>query len=721
MHQNRRGKPKLKYIEIQRVAYPKHGYLGRDAADSQPSGGEAVTASVECFRRRLGFLDARQDFVAEFEGQSMERQAYRDSTAGPLSDEEISDLRMLVAGTVADTGAEFLRALVQHLAAAMRTNHAFVAEFVKPSSVRSLAYWSKGRIVENVEFDIAGTPCEAVYDGGLCHFPSGVQARCPAAAPGIDSYLGVPLTGKDGMVLGHLCVLDEAPLPPEPRKLHLFQIFAARAAAEVERLRLESQLRASEERLRDLFDEAPIAYVHEGLDSRFIRANRTAQRILGISPDEVQGMVGISLCADSDDAQRRIKEAFASVGRGTDTSGVVLELRRKDNGKPVFIQWWSRPDPGGQYTRTMFVDITDRVMLEREQARLLAQNTYLQEEIKSVHNFEEIVGASRGLVEVLDNVTRVAVTDATVLICGESGTGKELIARAVHSASRRCDKPFIKLNCAALPAGLVESELFGHERGAFSGAIQRRIGRFELAHNGTIFLDEIGEMPLDVQAKLLRVLQEREFERVGSSHTTKADVRVIAATNRDLLASVRAGEFRQDLFYRLSVFPVLLPPLRDRKEDIPLLTSFFVQKYAPRVGRRVVGIEPESIQRLIEYPWPGNIRELENLIERALILSNSDVLRVDARTLGPLQASSAPVALAQSAQPGDSTGKEMPSRAGPTPANSLAAVQREHILRMLRASNWVVEGANGAAVRLGMKPATLRFRMKKFGISRSNP
>ena len=225
----------------------------------------------------------------------------------------------------------------------------------------------------------------------------------------------------------------------------------------------------------------------------------------------------MSLVPDTPDAQNRVQEAFASIGRGTDTRGAVLELRRKDNGNPVWIQWWSKPDPSGTYTRTMFVDITDRVLLEQEKARLAAQNIYLQEEIKSVHNFDEIVGQSPSILAVLDSLRLVAPTEASVLIYGETGTGKELIARAIHSVSHRNDKPLIKVNCAALPTGLIESELFGHEKGAFTGAISRRIGRFELADGGTIFLDEIGELPPDAQSKLLRVLQEREFERVGGA------------------------------------------------------------------------------------------------------------------------------------------------------------------------------------------------------------
>ena len=622
-------------------------------------------------------------------------------------DEEVSVLRSLVAGTASSTGEDFFRTLVRHLAEALHTSRAFIAEFIPPDSVRTLAYWAHDRIIDNFEFKLPGTPCEEVIGGKLCHIPSGVQARFHQDS-GIESYLGVPLVSKDGTVFGHLCVLDESPMPAEPRKLFIFQIFAARATAELERLKLQNELRDSEERFRDLFDEAPIAYVHEDLESHFIRANRTALRILGIRPDEVKGMVGISLAPNTPSAQKRIKEAFASINRGTDTSGVVLEMCRKDNGKTIFIQWWSRPDPSGTFTRTMFIDITDRILMEQEQSRLQAQNVYLQEEIKAVHNFDEIIGASAGLLKVLDNVRRVAPTDATVLIWGETGTGKELIARAIHSASRRAQAPFIKVNCAALPAGLIESELFGHERGAFSGAIQKRVGRFELANGGTIFLDEVGEIPMDVQVKLLRVLQEREFDRVGSNQPIKTDVRVIAATNRDLLKAIADGKFRSDLYYRLNVFPVNLPALRERIQDIPLLAQFFVQKYGPKVGRRIEAIDADTIARMVQYHWPGNIRELENIIERALILANDSVLAVDSDVLGPAPATIAPPVpdLAPDAARGggDST--------------DLNSMQRGHILNTLRRTNWVVEGATGAAVQLGMKPATLRHRMKKLGIAR---
>ncbi len=451
---------------------------------------------------------------------------------------------------------------------------------------------------------------------------------------------------------------------------------------------------------RDLYEEAPIAYVREDLDSRLISANRTALRILGLDPKDVPGILGASLVPDTPDAQRRVKEALASIGRGTDTSGVVLELRRKNDGRPVWLQWWSRPEPNGKYTRTMFIDITAHVLMEQEQSKLRAQNLYLQEEIKSVHNFEEIVGRSPALLAVLAKVDRVASTDATVLITGETGTGKELVARAIHSNSRRSERPLIKVNCAALPTGLVESELFGHEKGAFSGALARRLGRFELANGGTIFLDEVGEMPPDAQVKLLRVIQEHEFERIGGNQTIRTDVRLIAATNRNLQRAVQEGTFREELFYRLNVFPVELPPLRERSGDIPLLARFFVDKYAVRVDRHIDTIAPETLEQLVAYRWPGNVRELQNLIERAMILATDPVLRIEPETFGGAA--------------------RQPPSPEPTPSKDLRTLQRDHILAALQRSDWVIEGERGAAKQLGLHPNTLRSRIKALGIRRGD-
>jgi len=610
-------------------------------------------------------------------------------------------LRKIDEGTAATTGAEFFHSLVKSLAEALQTKYAFVSKFVEGNRprVRTLAFWKGDGFLDNFEYDLPHTPCERVLAGEVCLFPEKVQDLFPEhredlAKLGVESYLAIPVSDRSGTVMGHLAVMDTKPMHDDPRVLSVFKIFGVRVGAELERERMDAQLKENEERLRDLFDEAPIAYVHEGLDSKFIRANRTALRSFGITPDQVEGTYGSSFVPDTPDAQRRLKEAFASIGRGTDTSGVVLELRRKDNGKPLWIQWWSRPDKTGQFTRTMFIDITERVLMEQEKARLEAQNVYLQEEIKGTHNFEELIGSSSTLKKVLKNVERVAPTDSTVLITGETGTGKELIARAIHNLSPRKNKPLVKVNCAAIPAGLIESELFGHEKGAFTGALTKKMGRFELADKGTIFLDEIGELPLDLQSKLLRVLQEGEFERVGGTQTFKINVRVIAATNRDLEQLSKTGHYRPDLYYRLNVFPIHLPALREREGDIPLLVQYFVRKFAVNFGKKIDRIPERMMSELQRYQWPGNIRELEHVIERAVILS-------EGLELEPIEWLS-------------------PSHGNAAAAKTLTLeeMERQHIVDVLDQTNWRVSGEKGAAKILGLNPTTLEARMKKLDITR---
>ncbi len=345
-------------------------------------------------------------------------------------------------------------------------------------------------------------------------------------------------------------------------------------------------------------------------------------------------------------------------------------------------------------------------------ARLEKENVYLQEEIRTVHNFEEIVGNNPTLLELLRRVDQVAPTDSSVLIYGETGTGKELIARAIHDRSTRKNRPLVKVNCSAISAGLVESELFGHVKGAFTGAFERRIGRFELADGGTIFLDEVGELPLETQVKLLRVLQEREFEPVGSNRSVRVDVRIIAATNRNLQESISAGSFRSDLYYRLNVFPLEVPPLRERRSDIPQLAMFFLSRYSRNLGKKMEGISTAATERLIHYSWPGNVRELQNVIERALILSHGPILELETDL----------ISVSASEAPRDAE-REVAAAAPPTaPSSSLKTleeVERAHISAVLQQTRGVIEGANGAAKTLGMHPNTLRHRMEKLGIKRS--
>jgi formate hydrogenlyase transcriptional activator len=332
---------------------------------------------------------------------------------------------------------------------------------------------------------------------------------------------------------------------------------------------------------------------------------------------------------------------------------------------------------------------------------LNAEKLYLEDEIRTEHDFEEIIGESPALRHILSQIEKVAPTDSTILIRGETGTGKELIARAIHNLSGRRERTLVKVNCAAIPTGLLESELFGHERGAFTGAISQRIGRFELANNGTLFLDEVGDIPLELQPKLLRVLQERQFERLGSTRTQQVDVRLVAATNCDLEKMVAAKEYRPDLYYRLNVFPVTIPPLRERPEDIPLLVRFFAQKFSRRMKKPIERISAATSAGLAQYHWPGNVRELENVIERAVILSRGAELEIPLGELGIKTDQRAAASIESSVNP-----------------STMQSVEREHILRVLEEVKWVVAGPTGAAARLGMKRTTLQARMRKLGISR---
>jgi PAS domain S-box-containing protein len=386
-----------------------------------------------------------------------------------------------------------------------------------------------------------------------------------------------------------------------------------------------------------------------------------------------------------------------------------FRVRRADDGEYRWVYSTGTPrfSADGEFVGYIgtTTDITERKISERElrqahdelsqlKTQLEAENIYLQEELRQDQSFGDIVGQSSAIKYVLFKITQVAPTDSTVVIIGETGTGKELVARAIHEGSRRKERPLIKVNCAALSPTLIESELFGHEKGAFTGAGARRIGRFELANSGTILLDEIGELPLDLQSKLLRVLQEGEFERVGGSKTIKVDVRIIASTNRDLKQAAERGTFREDLWYRLNVFPITMPPLRDRRDDIPILTEHFAKAFARKLGRKLTGVSPETLNSLCSYSWPGNVRELANVIERAIINLRGTVLKIQ---------------------------EDFRIREAETLATSVKTLddnERDHILRVLEDLDWRIGGPGGAARILGINPSTLRTRMAKLGIHR---
>jgi PAS domain S-box-containing protein len=625
-------------------------------------------------------------------------------------------LRAIAQGVEAEIGDRFFSSLARNLAQALEVRYAFVSRLSEDGMhFKILALWERDHFGPNIELPLTGTPCESVLHGDSAHYSTDLCGRFPGdhllVEWGAQSYCGVPVLDTQGGIFGHVAILDDKPMPDGPRGISVMRIFAARVRAEVERLHMEGFLREvnqrlaeSEKRFRDLFEEAPIAYVHQAIDTRISQANRTAMKILGVKPEEIVGLLGSSFFPDTPEAQRRLRDALPLLATGTDEKGVVLELRRKDDGRPLWVRWWCRPEAEGTYTRSMFVDITEQVQMEQEKARLEAENAYLLDEIRNEQNFGDIIGRSSGLRKLMQQVQLVAPTDATVLITGESGTGKELVARAIHERSARRDRPLVKLNCSAVPEGLFESEFFGHVRGAFTGALKDKPGRFELSDGGTLFLDEIGEVPLAMQAKLLRVLQEQELERVGDTRTRKVNVRVIAASNRDLKKEVDEGHFRGDLFYRLSVFPIEVPPLRERREDIGPLVAHFVGQSARRMNRSEPQISKTALDQLAAYDWPGNVRELQNTVERAIILWREGPLSFDLPASQPHRTTS------EQTKPA--------SKDALLTRDELKRQEREAIINALRQTNGKISGPNGAAGLLGMKPSTLSSRIASLGINR---
>ena len=625
---------------------------------------------------------------------------------------------MIFEGTAKETGERFFRALVENLAKALGVDGAMVTRCgAEMHELHALAFWMDGRFVEDYRFDIAGTPCEQVIDKRcLLHFPDRLIDLFPTApearSSGLVSYLGMPLQDVDSRVLGHVAVVDRRPLPADARVLAIFQIFAARAAAELQRLSCETELRDREEKLNRLVDSAMDAIVELGGTLRTGRINAAAEKAFGCSARQVFGRdFSRFLREDSRAKLRDLMQRLESRPQGQQYLWIAggLAICPTEGDSFLAEATLSRFESHGANCFTLILrNVNDRLEAERKIQSLTSEAEYLKTEIKELRHFEQIIGRSGPLQAVLRDVEQVAPTDATVLILGETGTGKELVARAIHAASRRHDGPFVRVNCATVPAHLMESEFFGHEKGAFTGATQKREGRFALADGGTIFLDEIGELPIDLQAKLLRVLQEGEFEAVGDSRTRRVDVRVLAATNRRLEQSVKEGKFRDDLFYRLNVFPIVVPPLRDRAEDIPLLASAFASRYAKEIGRAIEPPSAECLERLSNYNWPGNIRELQNVIERAVITSQDGLLNL-ARALPE---ASIPQALC--VYPAE------PRRCQRVrTAAEFQEEERANILLALEAANWRVAGESGAAKLLGMNASTLNSRIRALGIKRA--
>ncbi len=638
-----------------------------------------------------------------------------DTSLPRLDDDAI--FRMLVEGTATATGRQFFHSLVDNLCRALDTHGAWVAEYVpERDELRAIVMRMGQHVYEDYPYRVKGTPCEqAMQEDRQVHIPDRVVELYPLESdprpPDAVSYMGVPLKDPAGTVIGQLAVLDTKPLPPEPRCIAVFRIFAARAAAELARVNAERELREREEQLSLLVDGAMDAIL--SLDEEFfvILANEAAQKIFGRGAGELRAR-NVDSLFDPKSAERlrncarELADNARNVASYQWITGGLAGIAA--NGEPFPAEAsLSRYDAHGHTRYTLILrNVNDRLEAERRIRNLEYETQCLRAELENLRGFDEIIGESQALLRALRDLEQVARTRATVLIVGETGTGKELFARALHLASPRNTGPLIKLNCAAIPRDLIESELFGHEKGAFTGATARREGRFSLADGGTLFLDEVGELPLELQARLLRVLQEGEFEPVGSSKTRRVDVRIVAATNRDLDIAVRNGEFRQDLYYRLNVFPIRVPPLRERGEDIILLAERFTQRFQREMGRELTPLTESGKQRLRSYAWPGNVRELQNVIERAVITAPDGRMNLDR-------------AFPDQAGPSDN---EAPAPRASSDTlltdEDLRRLERDNIVRALERAGWKVAGAKGAAALLGLNPSTLSSRMRALGIER---
>lgn len=618
-------------------------------------------------------------------------------------------LKQIIEKTSSFTGITFFKSLVRQLSEVLGVHAVWVTEYHPDTHVlKAIAFWLDGAFVDHYEYQVKGTPCEPVLTNpDICHVPKNVIQLYPDDPDlkplGAVSYMGLSLKDVSGKVIGHLALLDNKPMPELPEVFAIFKIFASRAGAELRREIIHKQLQESESKLNRLVNGTSDAVIE--LDSKFeiTQLNMAAGDLFGIDASQAIGN-GVSTLFHMD-SFNKLCNALNGLNYEKRNSSVriaeqlcCLQASGKTFPADVNLSDYTFANERFYvlYIRNIEETLSDKLKIKR----LDTETSMLREKI-ALNEFDYIIGNSRTITKSLQAVKQVAPTDATVLIQGETGTGKELFARAVHEASRRRSKSMVTMNCAALPSQLIESELFGHLKGAFTSATGNREGRFALADKGTIFLDEIGELPLELQAKLLRVIQEGEFQPVGSSKTVKVDVRIIAATNKDLKKQVEAGAFREDLYFRLNVFPIKIPPLREREGDVELLANAFISKFSRKKALKMKPLSKADINKLYGYPWPGNIRELQNILERAIILSEHGEIALN--HLLP-----------------SSSDKKQESASGDEILTDamIRQLEKENIIRALNLSQWKISGKDGAASLLNLPRTTLASKIKKYAIRR---
>jgi len=617
-------------------------------------------------------------------------------------------IRFIVEHTQAKFGREYFRVLVRHLSEALEVKGAWVTELLaKEQRFRAYAFWVGGKYIEHYEYDLVNTPCEKVVENRECLLvPEKVIELYPddpdLAPLEAVSYMGYPLFGENQEIIGHLAILHDSPLHPTKEQEAVFRLFVQRANAELIRLKTYEALQSKKLRLSTLINHMHDVILEVDELGFVTLANPAASHLLGLGENELQGSILYTYFeTESASSLRRILgEARVSKENKISQRRELLVFGSNGETIPVHASICCYRIQGSLFLTLLIRDIKELRRAEQRIKILEENGSNMNTQFSS-----PVLGECPAIQKVLEDIRQVAKSNSTALLLGESGTGKEVFAKIIHQQSGRNHKPLVIVNCAAIPTNLIESEFFGHEKGAFTGALQRRDGRFTLANGGTLFLDEVGELPLDLQPKLLRVLQEGEFETLGGNRTIKVDVRVIAATNRNLAEMVKDGSFREDLFYRLNVIPIQLPPLRKRGQDILLLADLFIKKYCRLNGKKIFPLHPSVHELLLSYSWPGNVRELQHVIERAVILSKDGDIQLE--KFIPLKFD-----LKKETDP---KGLPLNSKRILT-KGEMEELEKQNILHALEQTSWRISGSSGAAALLGIPPSTLNSRIKVLGL-----